>query len=319
MTQESIDIMYMRRCLQLARCGMANARPNPMVGAVIVAQGRIIGEGYHVRCGEGHAEVNAFASVRRDDERLLREATIYVSLEPCSHYGKTPPCADLIIKKGVRRVVVGCIDPFAKVQGRGIEKLREAGIEVMVGVLREECEELNRRFFTCNTLNRPYIILKWAQTANGFIDDGGRALAISTPFTTMLMHRLRSECDAIAVGRTTDEREHPRLDVRHWCGKQPLRIVIGRDNPELKGIDFDRPVIPQLMEWLRERHCQSLLVEGGARTLQAFLDSGCWDAIRVETSPQTVASGTKAPELPRDTRLKEEKYYDGNTILFYEK
>ena len=135
----------------------------------------------------------------------------------------------------------------------------------------------------------------------------------------MLMHRLRSECDAIAVGRTTDEREHPRLDVRHWCGKQPLRIVISRDNPELKGIDFDRPVIPQLMEWLRERHCQSLLVEGGARTLQAFLDSDCWDAIRVETSPQTVASGTKAPELPGDTRLKEEKHYDGNTIRFYEK
>ena len=317
MNRELTDIMYMRRCLQLARCGMRRAKPNPMVGAVIVAQGRIIGEGYHVRCGEGHAEVNAFASVKECDTPLLREATIYVSLEPCSHYGKTPPCADLIIKEGVRRAVVGCIDPFAKVQGRGIRKLREAGIEVTVGVLREECEELNRRFFTFNTLNRPYVILKWAQTADGFIDDHGRALAVSTPFTQMLVHKLRSECDAIAVGHTTDEREHPRLDVRHWCGTPPLRLVISRDNPELRGMDFTQPVVPQLMEWLRARHCQSLLVEGGARTLQAFLDSGCWDEIRIETSPATVAGGTKAPALPCGIKLKEEKHYDGNTILSY--
>lgn len=319
MTQESTDIMYMRRCLQLARCGMANAKPNPMVGAVIVAQDRIIGEGYHVRCGEGHAEVNAFASVREEDAPLLHEATVYVSLEPCSHFGKTPPCADLIIKKGVRRVVVGCIDPFSKVQGRGIKKLQDAGIEVTVGVLREECEALNRRFFTCNTLNRPYITLKWAQTANGFLDDGGKAIAISTPFTQMLVHKLRSECDAIAVGRTTDEREHPRLDVRHWGGKSPLRLVISRENPLLNGIDFTRPVIPQLMQWLLSRHCQSLLVEGGAFTLQSFLDADCWDEIRIETAPTTVLSGTKAPALPEKAKLKEQKTYDGNTIQIYTK
>ena len=172
----------MRRCLQLAANGRQNAKPNPMVGAVIVAaDGRIIGEGYHVRCGEGHAEVNAFASVRPEDEVLLSEATIYVSLEPCSHYGKTPPCADLIIRKGVRRCVVGCVDPFAAVQGRGIQKLRDAGIEVTVGVLEEECRELNRRFITFNEKRRPYIILKWAQTANAFLDDNGVACAISTP------------------------------------------------------------------------------------------------------------------------------------------
>ena len=160
------DEKYMRRCIQLAKNGQQNAKPNPMVGAVIVsADGRIIGEGYHVRCGEGHAEVNAFASVRPEDEPLLPESTIYVSLEPCSHYGKTPPCADLIIKKGVRRVVVGCIDEFAEVQGRGIKKLREAGIEVEVGVLEVECKELNRRFFTFHREERPYIILKWAQMA----------------------------------------------------------------------------------------------------------------------------------------------------------
>ncbi len=201
MRTETEDERYMRRCLQLARNGRQNAKPNPMVGAVIVsAEGRIIGEGYHVRCGEGHAEVNAFASVRPEDEPLLPEATVYVSLEPCSHYGKTPPCADLIIRKGVRRVVVGCKDEFAEVQGRGIRRLQEAGIDVKVGVLEEECRQLNRRFFTFHREQRPYIILKWAQTANGFIDDNGQPLSISSPFTHMLSHKLRAEEDAILVG-----------------------------------------------------------------------------------------------------------------------
>jgi diaminohydroxyphosphoribosylaminopyrimidine deaminase/5-amino-6-(5-phosphoribosylamino)uracil reductase len=189
-SQISIDEIYMRRCLQLAANGIHGARPNPMVGAVIVVPltSKIIGEGYHVRCGEGHAEVNAFASVRPENEHLLPEATIYVSLEPCAHYGKTPPCAELIIRKGVKRVVVGCIDPFAKVQGRGIEMLRQAGIEVTVGVLEQECRWLNRRFFTYHSKHRPYIILKWAQTANGYIDDHGHALQISNEQTRMLSH-----------------------------------------------------------------------------------------------------------------------------------
>ena len=176
MKQEETDEKYMRRCLQLARNGQLLAKPNPMVGAVIVSkEGRIIGEGYHVRCGEGHAEVNAFASVRKEDEALLREATVYVSLEPCSHYGKTPPCADLIISKGVRRVVCGCIDPFAEVQGRGVKKIREAGIEVTVDVLEKECLELNKRFITYNTHKRPYVILKWAETESRLTN---------TPFNT---------------------------------------------------------------------------------------------------------------------------------------
>ena len=204
------DEKYMRRCLQLARNGLLTARPNPMVGAVIVSdKGRIIGEGYHIRPGEGHAEVNAFVSVRAEDEPLLAQSTVYVSLEPCSHYGKTPPCADLIVQKGVRRVVCGCVDPFAKVQGRGIKRIREAGIEVTVGVLERECLQLNRRFITVNTKHRPYVILKWAQTSNGFIDDNLRPIALSTPFTRMLVHKLRAESDAILVGRITDEREHP--------------------------------------------------------------------------------------------------------------
>lgn len=259
MSHMTDDERYMCRCIQLARNGQQNAKPNPMVGAVIVsADGRIIGEGYHVRCGEGHAEVNAFASVRPEDEELLREATMYVSLEPCSHYGKTPPCADLIIKKGVRRVVVGCIDEFAEVQGRGIQKLRDAGIDVTVGVLEEECRALNRRFFTYHRLRRPYIILKWAQTANGFIDDNGKALQISSPYTQMLSHKLRAEEDAILVGRVTNEREHPQLTVRHWCGPDPKRLVVDRTHPEprqppcprcavahRRGRHEDAPVVPR--------------------------------------------------------------------------
>ena len=226
------DEKFMKRCIQLAKNGQQNAKPNPMVGAVIVSSdGRIIGEGYHVRCGEGHAEVNAFASVSADDELLLKEATLYVSLEPCSHYGKTPPCADLIIKKGVKRVVVGCIDEFAEVQGRGIRKLREAGIEVEVGVLEQECQELNHRFFTYHREQRPYIILKWAQTANGFIDDHFEPLQISSDFTKMLSHKLRAEEDAILVGRVTEERDHPQLTVREWQGPDPKRLVVDHAHP----------------------------------------------------------------------------------------
>ena len=305
------DEKFMRRCLQLAQNGRNGARPNPMVGAVIVVpwgqgEARIIGEGYHVRCGEGHAEVNAFASVRPEDEHLLPEATMYVSLEPCSHYGKTPPCADLIIKKGVRRVVVGCQDDFSKVQGRGIQKLREAGICVTVGVLEQECRWLNRRFFTFHREHRPYIILKWAQTANGFIDDDGRALKISSDFTQMLCHKLRSEADAIAVGRITNEREHPQLNVRHWYTvKHPRRIVLSHDHPlDLNGLYAD--------------NVQSLIVEGGAKTLQSFLDSSLWDELRVETNlALTVAKGTPAPLVPPSAKVIGREIYGDNIITHY--
>lgn len=308
MDKTTEDEKYMRRCLQLAANGRQNARPNPMVGAVIVCGGRIIGEGYHVRCGESHAEVNAFASVAREDERLLPEATVYVSLEPCAHYGKTPPCAELIVRKGVRRVVVGCRDPFAKVCGRGIAILREAGIEVTVGVLERECLALNRRFITFHSLGRPYIILKWAQTADGFIDDHGHATAISTPFTAMLSHKLRAENDAILVGRVTDEREHPQLNVRHWAGRDPERIVLGH------GMSLDR-----LMTDLHGSNMQSLVVEGGATTHRSFIEAGLWDEIRIETSPRTVGEGTRAPQLPAGVVVTERKEYDGNRIEWYER
>ena len=302
------DEKYMRRCLQLAQNGQQNAKPNPMVGAVIVsADGRIIGEGYHVRCGEGHAEVNAFASVRTEDESLLKEATIYVSLEPCSHYGKTPPCADLIIKKVVRRVVVGCVDPYAEVQGRGIRKLREAGIEVTVGVLEKECMALNRRFFTFHREHRPYIILKWAQTANGFIDDHFKPLQISNEFTKMLSHKLRAEEDAILVGRVTDERDKPQLTVREWSGTNPKRLIIDRAHP-------------LNLESLHAHQIQSLIVEGGAKTLQSFIDKDLWDELRVETNlGLTVSDGTHAPQIPATAVVKYTIRDGKNQLVCYHK
>ena len=308
------DEKYMRRCLQLAANGIQGARPNPMVGAVIVVPSlkeraggeTIIGEGYHVRCGEGHAEVNAFASVK--DESLLKDATIYVSLEPCAHYGKTPPCADLIIKKGVKRVVVGCIDPFAEVKGRGIERIRKAGIEVEVGVLEKECQWLNRRFFTYHSKHRPYIILKWAQTANGFIDNHFKPLMISNEQTQMLSHQLRAEEDAILVGHTTFDRDHPSLNVRYWHGPNPKRIVLTHDRP-----------LPQLMDDLYQHGIQSLIVEGGCQTHESFIQAGLWDEIRMEVAPITVSDGTRAPQLPSDIRLLSKKEYGENTMSIFSK
>ena len=299
------DEKFMRRCIQLAKNGRQNAKPNPMVGAVIVHNNRIIGEGYHVRCGQGHAEVNAFVSISAADEALLPESTLYVSLEPCSHYGKTPPCADLIIEKGVGRVVVGCIDEFAEVQGRGIRKLREAGIEVKVGVLEDECKALNRRFFTFHREKRPYIILKWAQTANGFIDDHYQPTQISSNFTKMLAHKLRAEEDAILVGRVTDERERPRLNVREWTGPDPKRLVIDHAHP-------------LNLESLHAHNIQSLIVEGGAETLRSFLVQGLWDEIRVETNTQmTVSDGTRAPQIPANAIVTSTVNYDTQRITIF--
>ena len=307
MNQQEIDEKYMRRCLQLAANGRQNARPNPMVGAVIVADAhQIIGGGYHVRCGKGHAEVNAFASVRQEDEPLLKEATIYVSLEPCSHYGKTPPCADLIIKKGVKRCVVGTIDPFAEVQGRGIEKLHDAGIEVTVGVLEKECQWLNRRFFTFHREHRPYIILKWAQSADGFIDRDFQPAQISNSATLMLSHKLRAEEDAILVGHTTADRDQPQLTVRHWSGPNPKRIVLTRGRS-----------LSQLMEDLFLHGVQSLIVEGGAKTHQSFLDAGLWDELRVETAPFTFGRGTRAVRIPAEVSVLSQHVFDKNIITRY--
>ena len=315
--REEKDIIYMRRCLQIAANGRQNARPNPMVGAVIVCEDRIIGEGYHVRCGEGHAEVNAFASVKPQDKHLLQQSTIYVSLEPCSHYGKTPPCADLIVSKGVKRVVVGCVDPFAEVSGRGINKLRDAGIEVRVGVLEDECRRLNSRFMTFNEKHRPYIILKWAQSQDGYMDKDFMPYAFSTPFTQMLSHKLRAENDAILVGHTTALRDKPSLTVRAWWGKNPMRIVLDSRKPCFPEIAPNLPMLPQLMQCLYERKVQSLIVEGGAYPHRQFIEAGLWDEIRVETAPVTVSRGTVSPSIPSNAVISGIEHYDGNVITTY--
>lgn len=317
---------YMRRCIQLAQNGLCNAVPNPMVGAVIVCDGKIIGEGYHTRCGEAHAEVNAIDSVKNPS--LLKCSTIYVTLEPCSHHGKTPPCADLIIEKQIPRIVIGCQDPFSKVAGRGIQKLRNAGREVIVGRLEKECKYLIRRFIIFHTLRRPYITLKWAESADKFIDvyrtDGSPAI-LSTPLTSMLVHKKRAEHSAIMVGTHTAELDNPSLNVRHWYGRSPIRIVLDRKkslptdlhlfdgstptleftetpqkplpNVEYLPINYQQDTLPQMMAILYNRGLQSLLVEGGSILLQSFIDAGLWDEIFVEEAPILLHSGVKAPEI----------------------
>ncbi len=288
------DEKYMRRCIQLARNGRKNAQPNPMVGAVIVHDDRIIGEGYHVRCGEGHAEVNACASVKKEDEHLLRESTIYVSLEPCSHYGKTPPCADLLVSKGFKRCVIGCQDPFAKVQGRGIQKLREAGIDVSVGVLEEECKALNKRFMTFHGKQRPFVTLKWAESEDGFIDGH-----ISNTYTQMVCHKRRAEHQAILVGRKTWEADKPSLTVREWYGSSPKRYVVSSQSLTLPdGFHLIQTTrVEGILKRLYEDGIQTVLVEGGAELLQSFIDSGEWDECYVEKGDLTLCGRVKAPVL----------------------
>lgn len=339
------DEKYIRRCIQLARNGFCNTAPNPTVGAVIVRKGRIIGEGYHVRCGEGHAEVNAIASVK--DESLLKDATIYVSLEPCSHYGKTPPCADLIIRKGIPRVVIGCMDPFPLVSGRGIRKLEDAGIDVKVGVLEEECKNLIRRFITFNVKQRPYITLKWAESSDGFIDilrEGGRPMILSTPVSSVYVHKQRAENQAILVGRRTALLDNPSLTVRHWYGRNPLRLVIDRElalprtlnlfdgtvptlvfagkrKPDTRNvtyvvIDFGRDVLSQILRILHERKIQTLLVEGGCCLLQSFLDAGLWDEIYIEHATFPLHQGVEAPHVPSG-HLSDISFRDGIAVRHY--
>ncbi len=323
----STSSIFMQRCLELALLGMGEVAPNPMVGCVIVHDGKIIGEGYHQKFGQPHAEVNAIRSVQNPD--LLAQSTLYVSLEPCAHFGKTPPCSDLIIENQIPKVVIGTIDPFAKVAGKGIERMRKAGIEVKVGFLEKECRDLNRRFFTFHEQKRPYILLKWAQTLDGFIDtdrtETQHPTWITNALSKRLVHKQRSEESAILIGTNTAEFDNPALTVREWTGNQPVRLVIDRidrlnsglqlfdekaptwifaevekqDSENLKFIrlDFTQNIVPQMLTSLYQREILSVVVEGGGKLLNSFLEMNLWDEAFVYTGNQFFGKGVAAPKI----------------------
>lgn len=333
-----INIKFMRRCLELAAKAEGMTYPNPMVGSVIVCRGKIIGEGFHLRAGESHAEVNAINSV--SEKGLLKESTLYVNLEPCSHFGRTPPCADLIASLGIPKVVIGSTDTNSKVSGKGIAKLLSSGCEVITGVIEEECRWLNRRFFTFHEKKRPYIILKWAESADGFIDierqpNLGQGINwITGDSERVLVHKWRAQEQSILVGAGTIRADNPRLDVREWTGKNPLRLVLsGSGNLSCESAVFNKngrvivftsnsgsvlpdPVIiikdsnkaaEEIAEYLFSTETESLFIEGGAEVLQHFIDCGLWDEARIFTGDVFFMKGIRAPELYGvqflDTRL----------------
>ncbi len=334
----TVDEKYMRRALQLAQQGSGHTSPNPMVGAVVVHDGKIIGEGFHRCCGKAHAEVNAIAAVK--DQSLLPESTIYVTLEPCSHYGKTPPCANLLISKGIKRVVVGVLDPFEKVRGRGVAMLRNAGIEVEVGVLEKECRDLNRRFFTAHTTGMPWVQLKWAQSSDGYLANEDGTVRFSSPLTLSLVHRERSMADAIVVGAGTVKIDNPSLTTRHWSGNSSLRVVLDRNlsipsnckllndggktliynekKEEIEGcVEWAKLDTTEPGSWLRDlyhRGITSVMVEGGASVLQQLIDAGKWNEIRIETAPMTLGGGIKAPQADTSEPTTHQEI-DSNLII----
>lgn len=317
----------MQRCIELAQLGAGFVAPNPMVGAVLVHQNRIIGEGYHRVYGQAHAEVNCLNAVEDKDKPLIKESTLYVSLEPCVHMGKTPPCADLIIARQISRVVIGSNDPFKEVNGKGIEKLKAAGVKVTMGVLGAECDDLNKRFFTFHTRQRPFVILKWAQTANGKIANKDYSrLHISNEYSNRMVHKWRSEEAAVLVGTNTALSDDPALTNRLWTGNQPVRLVLDRQlklpgslqlfNRLVKTIVFNTKkhkedknliyyrlseqgsIIKEMMDALYQLNIQSVLVEGGAQLLQSFIDEGIWDEARIITNnSMQVGEGVAAPQL----------------------
>ena len=328
---------YIKRCIELAKNGFGTTYPNPMVGSVIVYNDQIIGEGWHKKAGEPHAEVNAVRSVK--DKSLLKKATIYVSLEPCSHFGKTPPCCDLIIANEIPNVVVGTVDPNEKVAGNGIKKLIAAGVNVTVGILEKECYELNKRFFTFHNKKRPYIILKWAESQDGFLapekqtDQERKPVWITNPYSRQLVHKWRSEEQAILVGTQTVIDDNPKLNTRDWSGNNPARVVLDQnnripkesfifddsvktivftktendlstENTTFEVIDFNQNIIPPILGVLHQNQIQSIIIEGGLQTLQSFIDANIWDEARIFIGKTSFEKGTKAPILRRKNTIK---------------
>lgn len=334
---------YIQRCIQLAQQGAGMVSPNPMVGAVLVYEDRIIGEGWHQVYGQAHAEVNCIRSVAEEDWQLISQSTIYVSLEPCAHWGRTPPCADLIIEHHIPRVVLGCTDTFSEVSGRGIEKLKQAGIEVITGVLEQQCRWLNRRFFIRQEQHRPYIILKWAQSADGFTAPmQGRRVMLSNLFSLKLVHKMRSEEDAILVGYNTALLDDPQLNNRYGSGKQPVRMVIDpqlqlpahlhlfdqsqatvvfnylkeeeKENLHLVRLEKEQTLAKQIID--KAGKINSLIVEGGAKTLQQFIDAGLWDEAVIFNTPNLLEHGTPIPQL-RQALLQEQYILQTDTVTHY--
>jgi diaminohydroxyphosphoribosylaminopyrimidine deaminase/5-amino-6-(5-phosphoribosylamino)uracil reductase len=362
----NISEQYMHRCIQLAKQGAGIVAPNPMVGAVLVYHNRIIGESYHQKYGEAHAEVNCINSVSEKDRPFISSAELYVSFEPCAHHGKTPPCADLIIAHKIPTVIIGCVDPFKQVAGKGIERLKAAGVEVITGVLQKKCESLNKRFFAFHLEKRPYVILKWAQSINGKIaplhQQAGERIYISNQFTNRLVHKWRSEEAAILVGTNTAAFDDPELTNRWWSGKSPVRLIVDmnlRLPLSLEVFDGHQPtiifntqqhnmenflssssqpgvglsfyqlakndnLIKKILEACYQNNIQSIIVEGGARLLQSFIDEGVWDEARIITNQTLyIQKGLPAPELKNFTwQYKEDistdkiDHYTNNSFPF---
>lgn len=344
---------YLNRCLELAQNGLGTTYPNPLVGSVIVYEDQIIGEGWHKKAGEPHAEVNAINSVK--DKSLLSKATIYVSLEPCSHFGKTPPCSDLIIENKIPNVVIGTVDPNERVAGKGIQKLLLAGHNVTIGVLDEKCLELNKRFFTFHQKKRPYIILKWAETADGFIaphenlrkainDDEQKPVWITNHYSRQLVHKWRTEEQGILVGTQTALDDNPSLNVRDWQGTNPVKIILDRQNrlPEdlavfnstsktiilsetrktfknesclSEVINFNGNLAQEICDALFRHNIQSVIIEGGARTLQTFIDANLWDEARIFKGKTTFVEGTQAPRLSGEL-VEKQNVLDDELLIF---
>jgi len=337
----------MYRCLELAKQGAGYVAPNPMVGAVLVYNEKIIGEGFHQQYGGPHAEVNCINSVKKESKDKISSSVLYVSLEPCSHFGKTPPCTDLIIANQIPEVVIGCRDPFKEVDGKGIEKLKAAGVKVIYRVLEKECQQLNKRFFTFHIKHRPYIILKWAETADGKIaSDGANRLLISNEQTNRLIHKWRSEEASILVGTHTALLDNPELTTRNWNGPSPIRLVIDMDlklpstlkifNGKQRTVIFntvlheekdnliyyqvteDVNLVHQIVNALYQMKIQSVLVEGGARLLQSFIDEEMWDETRIIKNEKLIINnGLSAPEL-KTGLLDEESMILNDSIKIYQ-
>lgn len=327
--------IYIKRCIELAKNGLGTTYPNPLVGSVIVYNNKIIGEGWHKKSGEPHAEVNAINSVK--DKSLLNKSTIYVSLEPCSHFGKTPPCCDLIIANNIPNVVIGTIDPFAQVAGNGIKKLIETGRNVTIGILEEECNELNKRFFTFHTKKRPYIILKWAESQDGFIaplsKKTQKPVWITNEFSRQLVHKWRSEEQAILVGTQTVIDDNPTLTVRDWTGNNPIRIVLDQNNRISKenhifdnqaktisisknNFNFNDNLGQKITDLLFYEGIQSIIIEGGRQTLQTFIDENLWDEARVFKSQIDFKTGIKSPKIDFKN-IKKQQILEDELLIFF--